>query len=186
MYKCGDFIDLCRGPHIHSSRAIASIKLTSASFVESEDSEYDVQLCLVNRSHYRFYGNSFISASAAKYYDKMMREAKDRDHRILGKKLELFLFDPNSPGNVFFLDRGLFVYNQLTKHLRHRYLRNYQEIASPLIFKSSLWRQSGHYDHYRENMFAIHSKSEVGELTLHPIGIISEAHELPFSLSRLF
>lgn len=121
------------------------LRLSSANNVESKD----------GRAHYRFYGNAFLSSSAENYYKKMIKEARERDHRIVGKKLDLIMFDGNSPGNVFFLDRGLFVYNQLVKYLKEKYLTNYEEIASPLMFKSDLWKTSGHYDHYRDNMFRI-------------------------------
>lgn len=150
VYKCGDFIDLCRGPHIHSTSVISVLKLTSANFVESKDS----------KPHYRFYGNSFISSSAAVFYAKLMKEARDRDHRIIGKKLDLFMFDGNSPGNVFFLDRGLFIYNRLVQHMKDRYLTEYEEISSPLLFKSDLWKTSGHYDHYRDNMFRVDTRNK--------------------------
>lgn len=89
----------------------------------------------------------------------MMKEAKERDHRLIGKKLNLFLFDPNSPGNVFFLNRGVFIYNKLCEYMK-TYLQSYEEIASPLIFKSDLWKMSGHYDHYRENMFHVDTNNQ--------------------------
>ena len=118
-----------------------------------------------------------------------MREAKERDHRVVGKKLEMLLFDGNSPGNVFFLDRGLFTYSRLVEYLKSHYLQEYEEIASPLLFKSNLWKISGHYDHYRSNMFQVNTrddKDEVGECRpLFSIGNLLKTHELPFSLHRV-
>ena len=81
-----------------------------------------------------------MSRQAEETYAKLMKEAKERDHRLIGKKLELFMFDENSPGNVFFLNRGLLIYNRLVEHMRTQYLREYEEIASPLMFRSDLWR----------------------------------------------
>lgn len=120
------------------------------------------------RPHYRFYGNSFVSRQAEETYAKLMKEAKERDHRLIGKKLELFMFDENSPGNVFFLNRGLLIYNRLVEHMRTQYLREYEEIASPLMFRSDLWRVSGHYDHYKQNMFHVET-SGPEELFLKPM-----------------
>lgn len=161
MYKCGEFIDLCKGPHIHSSKSIATLKVTSANYVESKTpgSLYTLFLFFINRPHYRFYGNSFISQSASEYYTKMIKEAKERDHRLIGQKLDLFLFDGNSPGNVFFLNRGQFIYSKLCEYMKNYQLQSYEEIASPLMFKSDLWKTSGHYDHYRENMFRVNTNN---------------------------
>ena len=150
MFKCGDFIDLCKGPHLHSASCISVLKLISANYVESKD----------GLKHYRFYGNSFTSSAASSHYNTVVKEAKERDHRVVGKKLDLFLFDGNSPGNVFYLHRGLFLYNQLIKHMKERYLTSYEEVSSPLMFKSDLWKTSGHYDHYRENMFHVETRSK--------------------------
>lgn len=138
------------------------MKLTSANYVESKDSDslYDKSSFLINRPRYRFYGNSFPSQSAAEYYQKIMKEAKERDHRLIGKKLDLFMFDPNSPGNVFFLNRGLFIYNKLCEYMKEYNLTQYEELASPLMFKSELWHISGHYDHYRENMFHVETNNK--------------------------
>ena len=90
----------------------------------------------------------------------MMKEAKERDHRLIGKKLNLFLFDSNSPGNVFFLNRGVFLYNKLCEYMKEFHLQDYHEISSPLMFKSDLWKISGHYNHYKENMFNVNTSSK--------------------------
>lgn len=147
--------------------------MVSANYVESKD----------GLSHYRFYGNSFLSQSAASRYDTVIKEAKDRDHRVVGKKLDLFMFDSNSPGNVFFLDRGVFLYNQLVKHMKERYLTTYEELSSPLMFRSDLWKTSGHYDHYRENMFHVETRSaeEVGVKSHKITTCFSCIHKYSFS-----
>ena len=113
-----------------------------------------------------------------------MKEAKERDHRVIGKKLDLFLFDPNSQGNVFLLDRGLFIYNKLCEYMKDYNLQGYKEIASPLMFKSDLWKISGHYDHYRENMFNVKTSdvNEVSTSFVFSLGNLFEAQELSFSL----
>ena len=113
-----------------------------------------------------------------------MKEAKERDHRLIGKKLNLFLFDSNSPGNVFFLNRGLFIYKKLCEYMKEYNLQEYEEIASPLMFKSDLWKISGHYDHYRENMFNVNTvdKNEVLLVLKLSIGNFPKADELSISL----
>lgn len=169
MYKCGEFIDLCRGPHIHSSDAIAALKVLSANNVEAKnDSMYSSPSAVHPRQHYRFYGNSFVSRQAEEYYSTVMREAKERDHRLVGKKLDLFMFDENSPGNVFFLNRGVFLYNKLVEYMKTQHLREYEEIASPLMFRSDLWKLSGHYDHYKQNMFHVETNNSE-EMFLKPM-----------------
>lgn len=163
--------------------------MTGANNVASESSKAEESSgdALNGRLHYRFYGNSFTSAGAEKLYKQTMREAKERDHRVVGKKLEMLLFDGNSPGNVFFLDRGLFTYSRLVDYLKSHYLQEYEEIASPLLFKSNLWKISGHYDHYRSNMFQVNTreKDEVGVKTSFSIGNVLKANELSLSLHRL-
>ena len=152
MYKCGEFIDLCRGPHIHSSDAIAALKVLSANNVEAKnDSVYSSPSAVHPRQHYRFYGNSFVSRQAEEYYSTVMREAKERDHR-----------------HVFFLNRGVFLYNKLVEYMKTQHLREYEEIASPLMFRSDLWKLSGHYDHYKQNMFHVETNNSE-EMFLKPM-----------------
>ena len=93
------------------------------------------------------------------------------------------MFDSNSPGNVFFLDRGVFLYNQLVKHMKERYLTTYEELSSPLMFRSDLWKTSGHYDHYRENMFHVETRSaeEVGVKSHKITTCFSCIHKYSFS-----
>lgn len=116
-----------------------------------------------HKQHYRFYGNSFTSPAAAAHYDTMLKEAKSRDHRLLGKKLDLFLFNEASPGNVFFLPRGYRLYDRLVEHMRCRYLQEYGEVSCPVMLRSDVWKTSGHYAHYKQNMFRIDMSGKDGE-----------------------
>lgn len=106
---------------------------------------------------------------------------------MVGKKLEMLLFDGNSPGNVFFLDRGLWTYSRLVDYLKSHYLQDYEEIASPLLFKANLWKISGHYDHYRSNMFQVNTreKDEVGLRASSSLGNLLKADELSLPLHRV-
>ena len=93
----------------------------------------------------------------------MLKEAKSRDHRLLGKKLDLFLFNEASPGTVFFLPRGYRLYDRLVEHMRCRYLQEYGEVSCPVMLRSDVWKTSGHYAHYKQNMFRIDMSGKDGE-----------------------
>eukprot|EP00923_Selenidium_pygospionis_P033789 GHVN01059217.1.p1 GENE.GHVN01059217.1~~GHVN01059217.1.p1 ORF type:complete len:689 (+),score=56.12 GHVN01059217.1:139-2067(+) len=148
VYRCGNLIDLCRGPHIVST---ARVKAMS---IEKHSSAYWLgKTC--NDSLQRVYGVSFPDTKMLKQHKKFLEEAKKRDHRMLGGNLNLFFFDPNaSPGSCFWLPDGYKVYNKLCDWLRGEYrARGFEEVLSPNIFSSDVWMTSGHIQNYKENMF---------------------------------
>ncbi|HEX9618621.1 MAG TPA: threonine--tRNA ligase [Polyangiaceae bacterium] len=147
FYKHGDFIDLCRGPHVPNTGWLANVKLTKvAGAYWRADSERE-QLT-------RVYGTAFFGKAELDDYLKALEEAKKRDHRVLGEQLELFVFNEDAPGFPFFLPKGTVLFNVLVDYMRGRLRRNgYQEVRTPLVLSEQLWHRSGHYDNYLENMF---------------------------------
>lgn len=149
VYKQGDWLDLCRGPHVQHLGQIPSIKLLSIAGAYWKGDEKNKQL-------QRIYGTAFGSEKDLQEHLDLLEEAKKRDHRILGKKLDLFFFHPYSPGSPFFTAKGAVIYNELTAYLKELYHKyNYEEVISPQIFDVDLYHQSGHYKNYRENMYFI-------------------------------
>ncbi len=147
LYRQGDWVDLCRGPHVPSTGIIRAFKLTGVAGAYWRGDEKNEML-------QRIYGTSFPSEEALREHLRLLEEARKRDHRRLGRELDLFSFDPLAPGSPFFHPKGAFVYNELISYLRRLYLRyGYQEVITPQIFDVELWRRSGHYDHFRENMY---------------------------------
>lgn len=146
-YTEGDFVDLCRGPHVKSTGEVKAFKLMSVAGAYWRGSEKNPQL-------QRIYGTAFASREELKEYLHFLEEAKKRDHRKLGKELDLFSFQPEAPASPFFHPKGTTVYNRLVQYVRTMYLTyGYQEVITPQIFDSILWKKSGHYDHYKENMY---------------------------------
>jgi len=146
-FSHGDFIDLCKGPHIKSTGLIKSFKLTSVAgaYWRGDESKPMLQ---------RIYGTAFPDRKQLKEYLKNLEEAKKRDHRRLGKQLELFSFHEEAPGFPFYLPRGLIVYELLLNYCRGIMRREgYQEIRTPLILSQKLWERSGHWDHYKDHMY---------------------------------
>lgn len=145
----GDFEDLCRGGHVHSTAEIKAFKLlTSAGAYWRGDEK--------NRMLQRIYGTAWETAQAQEEHLKRIEEAEKRDHRKLGKELKLFFFDPVAPASPFFMPRGAYVVNRLVEYVRGLYRRyGYQEVVTPQIFSTDLWKTSGHYDNYIENMFVM-------------------------------
>ncbi len=147
LYRHGDWMDVCRGPHVPNTRFLQAIKLTSVAGAYWRGDERNPML-------QRIYGTAFASLEALKAYLKQLEEAKARDHRKLGKELSLFMFSDLAPASPFFLPRGAFVYNQLVQFVRAEYAkRGYDEVITPQIFDKSLWVTSGHWENYRELMF---------------------------------
>ena len=147
VYKQGDFTDLCAGPHLMSTGAIKAVKLTKvAAAYWRGDATHD--------SLDRLYGIAFPKASGLEEYLKLMEEAAKRDHRRLGKELELFTLLEEGPGFPFFLPKGMVLKNTLIDFWRqiHREA-GYQEISTPMMLNRSLWERSGHWDHYKNNMY---------------------------------
>ncbi len=149
-YRQKDFIDLCRGPHVPSTGRLGVFKLTHTAGAYWKGDEKNPML-------QRIYGVSFLTQKELEAHLKQVEEAKARDHRKLGKELELFVFHPWAPASPFFLPKGAVLYNGLLELLRAEYrLRGYQEVVTPQIFDVELFKTSGHYTNYRENMYFTH------------------------------
>jgi threonyl-tRNA synthetase len=149
FYTHGNFTDLCSGPHIPSTGRIKAIKLLSVAGAYWRGSEK-------NKMLQRIYGISFPSQKDLDEYLFRIEEAKRRDHRKLGKELELFVFHDIAPGAPFWLPKGMIMFRELEKFLREELDQNgYQEISTPILVKKDLWEQSGHWAHYRDNMFLV-------------------------------
>ena len=145
----GDFDDLCRGGHVASTGEIKAFKLLSSAGAYWRGSEANPML-------QRIYGTAWESRESLRAHLKRREEAEKRDHRRLGRDLELYFFDPVAPANPFFLPKGAFVYNALTDYMRELYQRyGYQEVVTPQIFKTDLFKTSGHYDNYLEHMYML-------------------------------
>ncbi|VFV39890.1 probable threonyl-trna synthetase [Lynx pardinus] len=146
-YRCGPLIDLCKGPHVRHTGKIKAIKIfkNSSTYWEGNPEMETLQ---------RIYGISFPDNKMMKTWEKFQEEARNRDHRKIGKEQELFFFHDLSPGSCFFLPRGAFIYNTLMDFIREEYhQRNFTEVLSPNMYNSRLWETSGHWQHYSENMF---------------------------------
>ncbi len=147
FYQQGDFVDLCAGPHILYTKGIKAFKLTSIAGAYWRGSEKNKMLT-------RIYGTAFAKKEDLESYLTMMEEAKKRDHRKLGKELGLFMFAEEGPGFPFFLPKGMTLKNTLIDYWREIHLREgYQEVSTPVILSRKLWETSGHWDHYKENMY---------------------------------
>jgi threonyl-tRNA synthetase len=147
LYGQGEFWDLCRGPHVPNTGYIKHFKLLSLAGAYWRGNENNIMLT-------RIYGTAFADAESLSGYLKMMEEAKLRDHRKLGRELDLFSFQPEGPGFPFFHPKGMTLMNNLLEFWRKEHTkRGYDEIKTPLILERELWERSGHWDHYRENMY---------------------------------
>lgn len=147
FYQQGEFVDLCSGPHILYTKGIKAFKLTSIAGAYWRGNEKNKMLT-------RIYGTAFETKSELADYLNMIEEAKKRDHRKLGKELGLFMFTPEGPGFPFFLPKGLALKNTLIEYWREIHEReNYLEVSTPAILSRKLWETSGHWDHYKENMY---------------------------------
>ena len=147
FYQQGEFVDLCAGPHILYTKGIKAFKLTSIAGAYWRGSEKNKMLT-------RIYGTAFAKKEDLESYLTMMEEAKKRDHRKLGKELGLFMFAEEGPGFPFFLPKGMTLKNTLIDYWREIHLREgYQEVSTPVILSRKLWETSGHWDHYKENMY---------------------------------
>jgi threonyl-tRNA synthetase len=143
----GGFEDLCRGPHVPSTGYVKAFKLLSIAGAYWRGDEK-------NKMLQRIYGTAFASQKDLDAYLKRLEEAKARDHRKLGRELGLFMMNPIAPASPFFLPRGATLYNRLQRHMRELYVEyGYQEVITPQVFDAELFKKSGHWDHYRDNMF---------------------------------
>jgi threonyl-tRNA synthetase len=147
LYHQGDFVDLCAGPHVVSTDKIKAIKLLSLAGAYWRGSEK-------NKMLQRIYGTSFPKKSMLDEYLFRLEEAKKRDHRKIGTELDLFAIMEEGPGFPFFLPKGIILRNELEAFWREEHKKwAYEEIKTPLILNRSLWEKSGHWDHYKENMY---------------------------------
>ncbi|XP_033749763.1 threonine--tRNA ligase 1, cytoplasmic-like isoform X3 [Pecten maximus] len=147
VYKCGPLIDLCRGPHVRHTGKVKALAVTknSSTYWEGKADAENLQ---------RIYGISFPDTKQLKEWKHFQEEAAKRDHRKLGREQELFFFHELSPGSCFFLPKGAHIYNTLIDLIKSEYKkRGFQEVVSPNIYNSKLWEQSGHWQHYQDNMF---------------------------------
>jgi len=147
FYQQGEFVDLCAGPHLMSTKPIKAFKLTSLAGAYWRGSEKNKMLT-------RIYGTSFTKKADLEEYLNRMEEAKKRDHRKLGKELGLFMMREEGPGFPFFLPKGMVLKNTLLDYWREIHGKNgYVEISTPIMLSRHLWETSGHWDHYKENMY---------------------------------
>ncbi|MGB4352161.1 MAG: threonine--tRNA ligase [Tissierellaceae bacterium] len=147
FYKLGDFTDLCAGPHLYDVRKVKAIKLLSIAGAYWRGDEK-------NKMLQRIYGTTFEKKKELEEYLNFLEEAKKRDHRKLGKELDLFSIHEEGPGFPFFHPKGMVIRNQLLNFWKEEHAkRGYDEISTPIILNESLWHQSGHWDHYQENMY---------------------------------
>ena len=147
LYRQGDWVDLCRGPHVPSTNAVRAFKLTGVAGAYWRGNEQNEML-------QRIYGTAWHSKEALKEHLRLLEEAKKRDHRKLGRELDLFSFQPIAPASPFFHPKGAVVYNELIAYVRRLYRRyGYEEVITPQILDVELWHRSGHYDHYRDSMY---------------------------------
>ena len=162
FYKQGDYVDLCAGPHLMSTGLVKAFKLTSSSGAYWKDNEK-------NKMLQRIYGTSFPKKSELDNYLALIEEAKKRDHRKLGKELELFFFDETAPGMAYWLPKGFTMMNVLIDFWRKEHKKyGYQEFSGPQLNSSSLWKTSGHWDHYKEDMFVL-TDADGNEQALKPM-----------------
>jgi len=154
VYKCGTLIDLCRGPHVPNTGKVKAMAITknSATYWEGNSEAESLQ---------RIYGISFPENKQLKEWKHLQEEAAKRDHRKLGIQQELFFFHELSPGSCFFQPKGAHIYNKLLEFIKQEYWkRGFQEVISPNMYNAKLWKTSGHWDHYAENMFRFDVEKE--------------------------
>lgn len=147
FYKQGDFTDLCAGPHLMSTKPVKAFKLTKIAGAYWRGNEKNKMLT-------RIYGTSFTKAQDLEEYITRLEEAKKRDHRKIGKELQLFMLTDEGPGFPFFLPKGMILKNILLDYWREIHQREgYVEISTPIMLNQQLWLTSGHWDHYKDNMY---------------------------------
>ncbi|KAG6623464.1 Threonine-tRNA ligase [Phytophthora cinnamomi] len=154
LYRCGPLIDLCRGPHVPHTGMLSSFEITRCGASHWEGKE------LLQR----VYAISFPNNAQLKEWRHLQEEAKKRDHRLIGRAQQLFMFHPLSPGSSFFLPHGTRVFNTLADFIRGEYKRRgYDEVITPLIFKKELWETSGHLKNYHDDMFMVSQGIDTGD-----------------------
>jgi threonyl-tRNA synthetase len=162
-YTDGPFIDLCRGPHVPDTSYLKHFKLlnTAGAYWRGDERRQMLQ---------RIYATAWWSKEDLDAYLHRIEEAKRRDHRVLGKSLDLYFFHQVSPGSAFWTERGTTIYNELLAFIRERQQEHFIEVKTPLLFGKALWEQSGHWGKYRENMFLVHnSETNEHDMSLKPM-----------------
>lgn len=179
LYEHGEWIDFCLGPHGPSTGKVGIIKLLSSSGAYWRGDHNKAQL-------QRIYGISFFDKKALDAWQKQREEAAKRDHRRLGRELDLFHFHPVAPGAAFWTPRGTVIYQALSDWMRRLTREDgYVEIKTPLIFNKQLWMKSGHWDKYQENMFLVKdSESEDGELSYGVKPMNCPSHHIYYSFGK--
>ncbi len=158
LYRQGDFVDLCRGPHVPSTGHIRFFKLLSTSGAYWRGDERRPML-------QRIYGTAWVTQEELDRHLWRLEEAKRRDHRKLGRELGLFEFHDVSPGAAFWLPKGMIVFRELERYSREMQdARGYTEISTPILVNKRLWEQSGHWEHYAENMFRVEAEEQIFSL----------------------
>lgn len=154
MYSQGDFSDICRGPHLKSTGMVKAFKLTKLAGAYWRGDEHNKMLS-------RIYGVVFDKASEMDEYFKLLEEAEKRDHRKLGKELDLFFLSDYAPGMPFFMPKGQIVINELINLWREEHQKaGYVEITTPIALNRTLWEKSGHWDHYKKNMYTFNVEDD--------------------------
>lgn len=179
IYKTGEFVDLCRGPHVEKTSELkdCAFKLTKLAGAYWRGDEKNKMLT-------RVYGIAFESSKALDEYLKLLEEAERRDHRKIGKELDLYSFHEEAPGMPFFHAKGTIIWNKLVEFLTEKmYERNYEINKTPIILNKALWLQSGHWDHYKNNMYF--TKIDEADFAVKPMNcpgnmLIYKAHQYSY------
>ncbi|MBC7691624.1 MAG: threonine--tRNA ligase [Methylotenera sp.] len=175
-YSEGEFVDLCRGPHVNYVNEIKAFKLMSIAGAYWRGNEKNPQL-------QRIYGVAFETKDELAEYLTILEESRKRDHRKLGKELDLFSFHPEAPAAPFFHPKGTAIYNRLVQYIRDLYVPyGYQEVITPQLMDVALWHKSGHYENYKEAMYFIAVDEEEREFALKPMNC--PGHTLIYSTAK--
>ena len=170
LFRHGDFVDLCRGPHVRHAGQIGAVKLLEAAGAYWRGSEQNPML-------QRIYGTAFATQKELDEHLQRIEEARERDHRRLGVQLELFHLDPLSPGSPFWLPKGMALYNGLIGFIRSLYPKHgYQEVMAPQLFRSDLFKTSGHYYEFHDDMFWFAGADEGEELGVKAMNCPGHCH----------
>ena len=170
VFRHGDFADLCRGPHVQSTKQIGAVKLleSSGTYFRGDESGPKLQ---------RIYGTAFESKKALKSHLARLEEAKKRDHRRVGAELGLFHLDPLAPGSPFYLPKGMALYNELVRFVQDLYPKyGYKEVMTPQLFRSELFKTSGHYEKFHDDMYWFEGSDEGEELGVKAMNCPGHCH----------
>lgn len=169
FYTQGTFTDLCRGPHVQDTKQMKAVKLTSSAGAYWRGDSSRPQLT-------RIYGTAFFTKDELARHLANIERAKRNDHRGLGTKLDLFSFDPVSPGSPFWHARGMTIFNAITEMWREQHIRRgYGEVRTPILYRPELWKRSGHWDAYHENMFFTAPDEEGHQFGMKPMNCPAHA-----------